>query len=192
MTLVDLAAPELRQDARVRRDRILLAAQELFRTEGLGVPLEKIAEAAGVGRATLYRNFQDREALLEAALQLSITELHAQLSQWADRDDSFFLAIRALAQHGLAANCFDFIVPLHRADPTFTKRIQASFEELLTAPLERAKAAGLVRKDFGIENIYLMVIMTAAGGLQDVDGNMIAGMNRALQLLSQGFAPPPK
>jgi AcrR family transcriptional regulator len=192
MALGDLGSVELRQDARVRRERILLAAQALFRTEGLNVPLEKIAEAAGVGRATLYRNFPDREALLEAALQLSITDLAAQMQEWADRDDAFFLAIRALAQLGLAVSCFDFIVPLHRADPTFAKRIQASFEELLAEPLARAKAAGLVREDFELENIYLMVVMTAAGGLQDDHADMIAGMNRALQFLSRGFAPQPK
>jgi AcrR family transcriptional regulator len=189
MALSELGAPELRQDARLRRERILSAAQDLFRTEGLGVPLERIAERAGVGRATLYRNFPDREALLEAALQVSMNELAGQMAQWADRDDAFFLGIRAMAGHGLAVSCFDFIVPLHRHDPTFTQRIRASFEDLLAEPLARAKAAGLVREDFALEHIYLMVIMTAAGGLQDVDGNTVAGMDRALDLLARGYAP---
>jgi AcrR family transcriptional regulator len=189
MALGELTAPELRQDARLRRERILSAAQELFRSEGLRVPLEKIAERAGVGRATLYRNFPDREALLEASLQVSISELAGQMAQWTERDDAFFLGLRAMAGRGLASSCFDFIVPLHQHDPTFTQRIRVSFEELLAEPLARAKAAGLVREDFALESIYLMIIMTAAGGLQDLDGDTSTGMDRALDLLARGYAP---
>ncbi len=50
----------LRKDAAERREALLKAAAEAFARDGLDTPLHVIAEQAGVGRATLYRNFADR------------------------------------------------------------------------------------------------------------------------------------
>lgn len=45
-------------------ERILAAAEELFATHGpAGVGMAEVAEAAGCGRATLYRHFANRRAL---------------------------------------------------------------------------------------------------------------------------------
>jgi len=189
-SLAEPPARELRRDAVVRRERILAAAVELFRSEGLEVPLERIADRAGVGRATLYRNFPDREALLDATLQMRMGELAELLRQWGDRDDAFFLAVKAQATFGISASCFEFIVTLHRRDPTFTQRVREGFEALLVEPLARAKAAGLVREDFDPADVYLLVLMTAAGGLEEVSGDITAGFTRALDLLARGYAPP--
>jgi len=54
----------VRSDALARRIRIIEAACEIFRTSTDIVPLETIADKAGVGIATLYRNFPDRTALI--------------------------------------------------------------------------------------------------------------------------------
>ena len=56
----------MRSDALARRIRIIEAACEIFRTSTDIVPLETIADKAGVGIATLYRNFPDRTALIHA------------------------------------------------------------------------------------------------------------------------------
>jgi AcrR family transcriptional regulator len=50
------------------RERLLCAADELIRARGVDVPLEEISRAAGLGIATLYRNFPSRQALVEALL----------------------------------------------------------------------------------------------------------------------------
>jgi AcrR family transcriptional regulator len=48
----------------VAADRILDAAGELFATRGVAsVGMHEIAQAAGCSRATLYRYFENREAL---------------------------------------------------------------------------------------------------------------------------------
>lgn len=55
----------MRTDARERRQRIIDAACDLFRTTNASeVTMDRVAERAGVGIATLYRNFPDREALI--------------------------------------------------------------------------------------------------------------------------------
>ncbi|HEU4361424.1 MAG TPA: TetR/AcrR family transcriptional regulator [Mycobacterium sp.] len=65
-------ARPLRADAQLNRDRILAAAAELFAERGLSVPLEEIANRAGVGVATLYRRFPTRADLAAAAFERNI------------------------------------------------------------------------------------------------------------------------
>ena len=65
----------MRADARRNREKLLLAAVELFAGAGEDVPLEAIAERAGVGIGTLYRHFPTREALAEAAYRNEVRRL---------------------------------------------------------------------------------------------------------------------
>jgi AcrR family transcriptional regulator len=65
----------LRADARRNRDRILSTAVAMFARDGLDATLDRIAKEAGVGPATLYRNFPTREALIEAAYRDQLRQL---------------------------------------------------------------------------------------------------------------------
>jgi len=80
MTLDQGAAARrpLRADARRNRDAILLAAREIFEMEGVLASLDGIALRAGVGNATLYRNFPTREDLLAAVMETSIDMAQAE------------------------------------------------------------------------------------------------------------------
>jgi len=51
------AARGVRADARRNREQLLTAAKAVLAELGAGVNLEEIARRAGVGIATLYRNF---------------------------------------------------------------------------------------------------------------------------------------
>jgi AcrR family transcriptional regulator len=141
-----------------------------------------------VGRATLYRNFPDREALTEAVREHYLTELTAQVAQWKGRSDAFLLGIRSLANLTIARSGFEKIVPLSRQSPAATKRVRARINDILAEPLIRAKAAGLVRADFEPADVQLAALMVAAGGL-DYDRDTTAGIEKALELLMRGLAP---
>lgn len=65
-----------RADARENRQRLIAAAREAF-AGGDAVPLEAIAQRAGVGIGTLYRHFPQREALVEAVYRDQIEDLRA-------------------------------------------------------------------------------------------------------------------
>lgn len=67
----------MRADATRNRDALLRAARELLVERGLDVPLDAVARHAGVGPATLYRRFADRDALLREVALLSLTECRA-------------------------------------------------------------------------------------------------------------------
>ncbi|MEU6389501.1 TetR/AcrR family transcriptional regulator [Streptomyces sp. NPDC046939] len=65
----------LRADARRNREKILAAAVRVFTAQGLDAHLEGIAKEAGVGSATLYRNFPTRQALIEAVYRNEVARL---------------------------------------------------------------------------------------------------------------------
>ena len=58
-----------REIAATNRDAILVAATQLFLENGYDrTPLARVAEQAGVSRATLFKQFPTKEALFEAAV----------------------------------------------------------------------------------------------------------------------------
>ena len=94
----DTTARPMRADARRNREALLHAAGELFAEKGTDVSLEAIAARAGVGIGTLYRNFPNREMLVEAAYRTEVEQLCAAatellaghradvaLAEWMDR-----------------------------------------------------------------------------------------------------------
>jgi AcrR family transcriptional regulator len=68
-------AKRLRADAQRNRDALLATARAVFARLGTDVPLEVVAQEAGVGRGTLYRHFPSREHLLAAIMRDNATVL---------------------------------------------------------------------------------------------------------------------
>ena len=64
----------VRSDARANRDRILAAARQAFTEDG-DTSMNQIAQLAGVGPGTLYRNYPSREALVLAIYQDEVDRL---------------------------------------------------------------------------------------------------------------------
>src|ERR1700744_1383716 len=64
----------VRADARENRARILAAARQAFAADG-ETSMNQIAQRAGVGPGTLYRNYPTREALVLAVYQLDVEQL---------------------------------------------------------------------------------------------------------------------
>src|SRR6201997_4108040 len=59
-------SPTRRADAERNRDKILAAARAAFADPDAEVSMAEVSRRAGVGMATLYRNFPGRQELLEA------------------------------------------------------------------------------------------------------------------------------
>ena len=53
-----------RADAVRNRERIVAAARDLFTEVGSQAPIDEVARRAGIGNATVYRHFPDRDALI--------------------------------------------------------------------------------------------------------------------------------
>ncbi len=76
----------MRADAQRNRSAILGAALACFEDEGINAPTDGIAARAGVGNATLYRNFPTRDDLLAAVVEDSVDELLTESVTIAERE----------------------------------------------------------------------------------------------------------
>ncbi|MFJ3219154.1 TetR/AcrR family transcriptional regulator [Kitasatospora sp. NPDC086801] len=157
-------APKLRADATRNRERIVLAARDAFVEHGADVPLDEIAKRAGVGNATLYRNFPDRTALVrEVALLvksriLAIAETATAEADAPDGDP--FDALQRFAHETVAekvgALCPMFTSHVDPFDPDLTEareRLTAAVSGLM----ERARAVGELRSDVDHGDLFIAI-----------------------------------
>jgi AcrR family transcriptional regulator len=101
------AAATERADAARNRQRALEAAARLFEEQGVeNVSMDAIAEAAGVGKGTLYRRFGDRAGLAMALLDERERELQQRilrgpppLGPGAPPGERLAAFVEALAEH---------------------------------------------------------------------------------------------
>lgn len=91
-------------------ERILDAALDLAAASGLRhLTMEDVARAAGVGRATVYRRFGDREALVDALSTREARRCLAELAAASDPSapvidqfaEGFVVSVRLLRSHPL-------------------------------------------------------------------------------------------
>jgi len=82
---------------------IIECAAAIFTERGEAASMEEIASAAGIGRATLYRYFPNREELLSAMAAASVQELAARIREAALEVVPFEEAIARLARGIIAA-----------------------------------------------------------------------------------------
>ncbi|MBO9532339.1 MAG: TetR/AcrR family transcriptional regulator [Solirubrobacteraceae bacterium] len=160
------AAPPLRADARRNRDAILTAAREVFASDGLSAPLDRIAKLADVGRATLYRRFPTREDLVRAIFQDNIEELQAIANELGDAPEAFWLILEAAVQQqrdNLGLVELFTRPPAPSASPSVgLADVRLPWSELIAGPLERAQRAGVVRPDLDPSDTGALLLMMGA------------------------------
>jgi AcrR family transcriptional regulator len=178
-----------RRDAQRNREAILAAARELF-AECAEVPMYEVARRAGVGQATLYRNFPDRRDLAAALLLEEMKQTEELAGEHADDPDAFFVLLRNIVD---TIARFHALGELAREDTCLGSALDSRrrrLRELLREPLRAAKAAGTVRCDLTIDDVFLMVLMVR-GAIDAADGpaGRAAAASRALALLLEGLTP---
>ena len=141
----------LRADAQRNRARILHAAENVFAVEGIDVPVDLIAEKAGVGVGTLYRHFPTKEKLCEAVLLDRLLALTVDARALADADDpkaAFFGFLTHFVEEGAAKR--DLIVAVMGAGmehDEFSEAVKGDLNDAIGVLLQRAQAVGAVRPD---------------------------------------------
>jgi AcrR family transcriptional regulator len=141
----------LRADAVRNRARVLEAAEAVFAAQGLSVPVDVIAERAGVGVGTLYRHFPTKEKLFEAIVVGRMIDLAAEARARLDCDDpgaAFFGFLQHLVQQASLKR--DLINALSGAGVELEQvmaDVKQDMEDAVGALLARAQEAGAVRQD---------------------------------------------
>jgi len=178
----------MRKDAWERRARLIAVAGEMFELQGYDVPLEAIAECAGVGRGTLYRNFRDRSTLVLEVVRSRLDELIAQAGLIADDREAFrFFLIRIALLSALYASGIRTVDGEESLKQQWGA-LEIRARELVALPLERARNAGIVRSDLSVDDIGRIAQMLLAVTVDRSPTERDAVMSRAVQLLMEGVA----
>lgn len=157
------AAPKLRSDAALRRETILHAAKLAFAEFGFDVPLEEICRTAGVGRATLYRNFANRLALVHAIMERNIDQLDAVAEAAGDDPNGIFLYCQEVLNQQVFTGGQVYLV---RQDDALNERLLHRVNTALRHLLKTAKAAGKVRPEITTREMHAIFGMMW-GGLEN-------------------------
>jgi len=182
----------LRADAAKNRARILRAAEEVFAAEGIAVPVDLVAERAGLGVGTLYRHFPTKEALFEAIVVARLEELLATVKERPDDaapGEALFAFLREISHH--ASTKHDLIDALGSAGIDIKSRCAALIDEIKRHVEQlrcRAVAAGAVRADVSADEMVGLVVGTcqAAGHAGPDDVNL----RRMMEVVCDGLRAP--
>ena len=180
----------LRADARRNRERILAAARLQFAHHGLDVHMGQIARAAGVGVGTLYRHFPAKEDLLQALADERFARFaeHAQAGledadPWRGFCELMRQSARVVAEDRGLSEAMDQLPDLCTASAQKVRLL-----ELVSQLIERAQAAGAMRRDFSAADVpSLMRGLARATAPQD-NGPPAMSWERYLEIMLSGLA----
>ena len=79
--------PPRRADAVRNREKVIAAAEQVFAEHGVEAGIPEIAEKAGVGKGTIYRNFESKDDLVAAILIRRLNRLDEDIVAALDSDD---------------------------------------------------------------------------------------------------------
>jgi AcrR family transcriptional regulator len=160
MTANQPRSPTKRADAERNRDKILAVARAAFAEPGAEVSMAEISRRAGLGMATLYRNFPGRRELLEALYTEEVDAIcktaetpggqtpGASLISWLRQLFAFFASKRHIAS--------ELLKHTDSGDPVFgggRARVIAAGKPLLAA----AQQTGEIRDALAIEQILDLI-----------------------------------
>jgi AcrR family transcriptional regulator len=179
--------PRLRADARRNREKVLVAARDVFAEAGYEAPLDDIAARAGVGAGTVYRHFPSKEALFEAVITARIEDLVADARVRSAADEpgpAFFGFLDRLAAEATAKRDLPDAIAVPGA-------LQGAIHSALDQLLTRAQAAGAVRPGITAADLIVLFkglfasLRSAAPGPTDP-----ALRDRIVAVIADGLRPP--
>jgi AcrR family transcriptional regulator len=182
-----------RADALRNRERIVTAAREMFVEFGPDVPLDEVARRAGVGNATLYRNFPDRAALTHEVV-LAVTSRTTERAEEATAEEADPFAalsrfVHAAADERIGALCPMLSGGFDKDHPELLAE-RRRLEEAVEGLVSRAMSAGRLRTDIAVGDVLVALSQLTRPlpgiGCLDID----RFTHRHLQLFLDGLETP--
>jgi AcrR family transcriptional regulator len=176
-----------RRDALRNREAILRVADHAFTHGSHAVPLQEIARRAGLGRATVYRHFPDRQALAVAVAAQQLELLRGAVAEFGDDPRSFRYLLHAVLSTQASMRP---LVELMREMPVRDQQRHAdTLVGVLTPPFRRAQAEGHLRADLEPADLVLVLSMMegAAGVLPPPGPDRDAAAERLIAVVIDGL-----
>ncbi|WP_326570150.1 TetR/AcrR family transcriptional regulator [Actinacidiphila glaucinigra] len=142
----------------------MVAACEAFIEHGAGVPLDEIARRAGIGNATLYRHFGNRQDLIRTVTLSLLSHTANQAEASLATEPSPFEAVRRFMHHAVN-EYFGALCPM-LADYSDTRdhelyRARSRLEALVSNLVEAAQRSGTLRADVTASDLTAAVAQLA-------------------------------
>jgi AcrR family transcriptional regulator len=150
-----------RSDSVRNRASILQAAEELFGSEGLSVPIDDIADRAGVGVGTIYRHFPTKEALFEAIVRKHFQRIVDEATARGAEEDTAealfgflgLLVSEAGAKRDLADALAGAGIDVKATAGDLKQELEAAIEHLLV----RGQRDGSLKTDVSVADLMGLV-----------------------------------
>ncbi|MGH2895048.1 MAG: TetR/AcrR family transcriptional regulator [Solirubrobacteraceae bacterium] len=182
----------MRADAERNRRRLLDAATQMFCERGLDVGVGEIAQQAGVGRGTLFRNFPSKEHLIAAIvverMKESISRGHAALEAPDAGQALFALIEQSVGRSQTDRALFDSIAETWLANDEI-REVHGELIGVLDMLVRKAQDAGTVRDDVSAVDVLMLVkgVCEAVASFQHVKPDVIL---RQLDLVRSAISVP--
>jgi AcrR family transcriptional regulator len=174
----------MRSDAQKNRERLLVAAGQVFEKKGLEASVADVARVAGVGMGTLYRRFASKEALIDALVSEVLEATIAMAKEAASRPDGTGLEHFLRAASAYQAEHLGCLPKLWNSDHHLVR----TGRELIAELLADAQAHGRIRADLTSTDLSL-VLWSIRGVLETTRSNAPEAWKRHLDLLVAGMRP---
>jgi len=181
----------MRADALRNRQLILDAARAAFTEHGEDAQMDDIARRAGVGVGTLYRHFTTKEMLVGELIYVKLSEfaerVRGKLEEESDPWAAFEGGLREQTDV-MARDAAHQRMPF-AASPEAMRRADPAVRELREAwgvVIDRAKAAGVLREDFEVDDIRTLMCGLGSMMAADALGPMSYDWRRQLDLFLDG------
>jgi AcrR family transcriptional regulator len=143
---------------------ILDGAARLFAAEGEQASMNDVAAAAGVARATVYRYFPNRQALLDELARVAVSDAEAQLTSArideVSPEEGIVRAVRALVDLGDS-----FVLMARERTRSEPERFARTVTQPLRELFERGQASGDLRGDIASSRLAESLIGSIVGVL---------------------------
>ncbi|MDX6356769.1 MAG: hypothetical protein QOF98_3672, partial [Streptomyces sp.] len=147
------------------RSRLIASAREVFQERGSAATLDDVARHAGVGVATAYRRFANKDELLEALFEDMAGQVDA-VTREALADPDAWHALTSSLEKLCALQSFDRglrEVMLGTAGGSERQaRMVRRFKPAVDLMVERAKGQGVLRPDAESWDVPMIQLMVSA------------------------------
>lgn len=184
----------LRADARRNRERIVVAARDVFAEYGGLAQIDEIARRAGCGVGTVYRNFPNKDALIGELIRLKFERLAERAAHYDGLPGAAWPNFEAFVRESAEEMAGDVAQQrmMWESSPeafAHAEAAQRRLAEIGGALIERAKAEGGLDPAFSVTD--MPVVMCSLGSamlMAAAPGGERHDWRRLLEIVLAGIA----